>query len=251
MPSPTLALLHGYLGFTRCGPIEYFRGVEQALRRTGLTPLIPQAPPASTVAERAEALARQLLHSDAPAFALVAHSMGGLDARHLITHLDPDRRIKSLLTVATPHRGTPLATWFLESRGLIPAGVRYMGRRDLSELTPEARAATPIPDRTDVAYSSYAGYRPLAELPFWFRPYGRIIPEDNDGMVPVSSAQWGNFRGNMRTDHLEFIGWSLGLPDSRIERPFDHLAFWVQAATEAMTTAQGKTNWEGKHGAER
>ncbi len=242
MPSPALALLHGYLGFTRCGPVEYFRDVEQALRRTGVIPIIPQAPPAGTVAERAEALARQLFRNDAATFALVAHSMGGLDARHLITHLDPDRRIKSLFTVATPHHGTPLATWFLESRGPLPAGIRYIGRRGLGELTPVARAATPIPDRTDVAYSSYAGYRPIAEFPFWFRPYARIIQEDNDGMVPVSSAQWGNFHGIMRTDHLEFIGWSLGLPDSRIGRPFNHLVFWLQAAAEAMIAAQGETN---------
>jgi triacylglycerol lipase len=241
MPSPTLALLHGYLGFTRYGPIEYFRGVEQALHRTGLAPLIPRVPSAGTVAERAEKLARQLFRSATPTFALVGHSMGGLDARYLITHLDPDQRVKSLLTVATPHHGTPLATWFLESRGLLATVVRYIGRRGLSELTPDARAATPIPDRTDVAYSSYAAYRPLTELPFWFRPYGRTIPEDNDGMVPVSSAQWGKFRGIMHADHLELIGWNLGLPDNRTGRPFDHLAFWVKAATEALIAAQGET----------
>ena len=130
--------------------------------------------------------------------------MGGLDARYLITFLDPDRRVKSLLTVATPHRGTPVATWLLESRGLIPAWIRHIGRPGLGELTPEARAAMPIPDRADVNYSSYAGYRPLNELPFWLRPYGRIVPENNDGLVQVSSAQWGRFRGIIRADH-----WSL------------------------------------------
>jgi len=76
-----------------------------------------------------------------PPFALVAHSMGGLDARHLIARLDPDRRVKSLVTVGTPHLGTPLASWLLDSRRLVPAVIRRIGNPGLRELTPEVRAA--------------------------------------------------------------------------------------------------------------
>lgn len=242
MALPTLALLHGFLGFSHRGPIAYFRGVEHALHRMHIIPLIPEMPSAGTIAERAEALSRQLFRSNAPAFALIGHSMGGLDARYLITHLDPDRRVKSLLTVATPHRGSPLASWFLQSRGLIPARIRHIGNPGLGELTPDARTAMPIPDREDVDYSSYASCRPLHELPFWFRPYGRVFREDNDGMVPVNSAQWGKFRGVMRADHLELIGWSLDLPNTQSGRPFDHLHFWTRAATEAITSAESKTS---------
>ncbi len=242
MVSPTLVLVHGFLGFSHCGPIEYFRGVKRALYRAhDITPLIPQVPAAGTIAMRAEILARRLFRSSTPAFALIGHSMGGLDGRYLITYLDPDRRIKSLLTISSPHRGTPLAEWALRSRGPIPAWIRHIGKPGLSELTPEARAAMPIPDREDVDYSSYASCRPLEELPFWFRPYGRVIPEGNDGMVPVSSAQWGRFRGIVRADHLELIGWSLGFPDARSARPFDHLPFWTRASAEAVASAEDKT----------
>ncbi len=250
MPPPTLALLHGFLGFSHRGPIEYFRGVGQMLRKMDIAYLIPEVPPAGTVAERAEALARQLFRSDAPVFTLIAHSMGGLDARYLIAHLDPDRRIKSLLTIATPHHGSLLATWFLESYSPIPIWVRSIGSRGLRELTPEVRAAMPIPDREDVAYSSYAGCRPPDELTFLLRSYGRIIPEDNDGMVPVSSAQWGKFRGVIRADHVEFIGWNLGLPNARSTRPFNHIDFWVQVVAEAMAGAKGKISTGGSNGAE-
>ena len=59
-------------------------------------------------------------------------------------------------------------------------------------------------------------------------------------MVPLSSAQWGKFRGIMRADHVEMLGWSLSLPDIRSARPFDHLRFWRQAATEALAAAEGK-----------
>jgi triacylglycerol lipase len=240
MASPTLVLIHGFLGFSRWGPIEYFRGVRKMLLRSGIRPLIPNLPPAGSIAVRAEALARVLFSTDASAFALVGHSMGGLDARYLITHLDRDKRVKSLLTVATPHRGTPLATWFLKACGPIPTCIRYIGRPGLCELTPEARAAMPILDRDDVDYASYASCRGLDELPFWLRPYGRVIPEDNDGMVPVDSTKWGQFRGIMQADHLELIGWSIDLPDARSKRPFDHLAFWREAAAVVIAGAANK-----------
>jgi triacylglycerol lipase len=240
MARPTLALLHGFLGFSHRGPIEYFRGVKGALRQMHIPLLIPEVPPAGTIGERAETLAAKLLRGNTSTFALVAHSMGGLDARYLITYLDPDHRIKSLLTVSTPHRGSPLAAWMLESRGPIPAWFRHIGRPALDELTPKACAAMTIPDRGDVNYASYASYRPPDELPFWLKSYGRIIPEDNDGFVSVSSAQWGEFRGIMHADHVELLGWSLGLPDAKSARPFDHLRFWTRAAAEAMAAAEKK-----------
>jgi triacylglycerol lipase len=235
-----LALLHGFLGFVKWGPFEYFRDVREMLQRIHIDPLMPEVPGNGTIAERAEALAGTLFRTRTPAFALIGHSMGGLDARYLITHLDPDRRVKSLITVATPHHGTPLARWFLESPGLVEAYIRRVGGQGLHELTVEARAAMPIPDRDDVDYSSYSGRRPPAELPFWLRPYGHIIGEDNDGMVPVRSAQWGQFRGLVRADHIELIGWSLALPNRRTERPFDYLPFWARAANEALAVAKQK-----------
>lgn len=241
MVRATLALLHGFLGFSHRGPIEYFRGVKETLRDMQITPLIPEVPTAGTIAERAETLASKLLSGNTSTFALVAHSMGGLDARYLITYLDPDCRIKSLLTVSTPHRGSPLAEWMLESRGPIPAWFRYIGRPALDELTPRACAAMSIPDREDVDYASYAGFRAADELPFWLKPYGCIISGENDGMVPLSSAQWGKFRGIMRADHVELLGWSLSLPDIRSSRPFDHLRFWRRAAVEAIAAAEEKT----------
>ncbi|SEK83553.1 thioesterase [Nitrosovibrio tenuis] len=238
MVRPVVVLLHGFLGFVKWGPFEYFRGVKDALCHVDIDPLTPEVPTAGTIAERAEVLAHKLFRSNTPAFALVGHSMGGLDARYLITHLDPDRRIKSLITVSTPHQGSPLARWFLESRGPIQAYIRHIGDPGLRELTPEACRAMHIPDRDDVHYMSYASCRPPGELPFWLRPYGRAIDEDNDGLVPVSSAQWGQFRGVVRSDHIELIGWSLGLPDAQSGRPFDHLAFWTRVAAEATAAAE-------------
>ena len=43
---------------------------------------------------------------------LLGHSMGGLDGRHLITHIKPNEyRPASLTTLCTPHRGSPFMDW--------------------------------------------------------------------------------------------------------------------------------------------
>ncbi len=245
MARPVVALLHGFLGFVKWGPFEYFRGVRDALCQMHIDPFMPEVPAAGTIAERAEVLAGKLFRTNVPAFALVGYSMGGLDARFLISHLDPDRRVKSLTTVSTPHRGSPLAQWFLESRGLMQTYIRHVGHPGLCELTIGACAGMHMPDRADVSYSSYASCRPFGELPFWLRPYGHVIGEDNDGLVPVSSARWGQFRGAVRSDHMELIGWSMDLPDAGTGRPFDHRAFWTRAAAEAIAAAEHQKPVEG------
>ena len=42
----------------------------------------------------------------------LAHSMGGLDCRHLISHIRPAEYAPlSLTTISTPHRGSPFMDW--------------------------------------------------------------------------------------------------------------------------------------------
>ena len=67
------------------------------------------------MAARAAELRAQILRwTDGPVN-LVAHSMGGLDARYLITHLNMAEQVRSLTTVSTPHRGTYLVDWFFQN----------------------------------------------------------------------------------------------------------------------------------------
>lgn len=42
-------------------------------------------------------------------FHVVGHSKGGLIARHYVQHFGGDRRVRSLITLGTPHHGTPTA----------------------------------------------------------------------------------------------------------------------------------------------
>lgn len=234
--APVPVLLHGFLGFAHFGPITYFRGVQRALAKDGVCVIVPTMPPAGSIMERADVLARALMRSSAAAFVLLGHSMGGLDGRYLISNLDREHRVKSLITVGTPHGGSAIAQRLLEANGVAGRLARRHWAPALGDLAPETRAREIIPDRADVAYSSYAGVRPSDEVPLLLRPFARQFQDANDGFVPLSSARWGDFRGTVRSDHLELVGWSVGLPNRGTARPFDHLAFWRRIIREAIAT---------------
>ncbi len=61
---------------------------------------------ARTVADKIEGIcARHGLDR----FHVIGHSKGGLIARHYVQHHGGDRRVKSVITLGTPHHGTPTA----------------------------------------------------------------------------------------------------------------------------------------------
>jgi triacylglycerol lipase len=122
-------------------------------------------------------------------------------------------RVRGLATIATPHRGTPLATWILDTSGLVQTLLRPWAKKALTDLTPEVcqHFNEHLPDQSDVRYISYAGVRPLSEMPPWFRPWTRLISKqtgENESQAPLSSAMWAEFKGVVRADHLELVGWN-------------------------------------------
>jgi triacylglycerol lipase len=129
-------LVPGFLGFANLGRITYFghvsRILTERLEAMGLDPhihVVRTSPTASLparaarVAEVIDATARR---GGAPLH-LIGHSSGGLDVRLLTapgvglpTALDVERiasRVRTVVTIATPHHGTPLASLFTTLRG--------------------------------------------------------------------------------------------------------------------------------------
>lgn len=238
-----LVFVSGLGGFDRIGlpglSISYFRGLRDYLNRQGITPHFPSQRPFATVEERAQYLARYLDGQPGQRILLVAHSMGGLDCRYLIRHLDPDMRVRGLATVATPHRGTPLADWFFDSNGAL----QQLGCKLLNPALGELRSQVcalfneTVTDRPDVVYHSYAGVRPVEEVPLIFRPWSRLIAAhagESDSQVPLSSAKWGQFKGVARADHFELAGWSFGLPRPAASRPFEACLNYANAVKELV-----------------
>ena len=129
-------LVPGFLGFVNFGRLSYFGHVQRALgeRLTALSFAarinLVRTPPTASLPERAAYLA-ETIAATAPrrvaGLHLLGHSSGGLDARlltapgvRLPTEIHLERlaaRVRTVVTISTPHRGTPLAAFFTTLRG--------------------------------------------------------------------------------------------------------------------------------------
>lgn len=108
-----IVLVHGMGGFDEIGPLDYFYGVPELLRNAGYEVHVALTDPFNGSDVRAGQLAlyvdRVLACTGHPRVNLVAHSQGGIDARWLVHGLGYADRVASVTTLATPHRGTPIA----------------------------------------------------------------------------------------------------------------------------------------------
>jgi triacylglycerol lipase len=239
-----LVFCHGMLAFSAIKmrmPENYnsFSSLAQSLRDRGFQAFFPQVAPTSGIVERAQQLREQIVRWTDQPVNLIAHSMGGMDARYLITHLDMADRVRSLTTIGTAHRGTSLADWFITNyRNRVPLllameafGVNVDGFRDCRIGACKAfNEATP--DRPGVTYFSYGGAVPQSRVsPFLRRAWTILTPLEgpNDGMVSVKSARWGEYLGTIAADHFAQT------PDAVFLRPgedFDAAGFCFRVIEE-------------------
>jgi triacylglycerol lipase len=245
-----LVLVHGLLGFDqlRIGPwivADYFQGIPEALRAAGNRVLVASLSPTRGIADRALQL-KQLLDRESPGepVHLIAHSMGGLDSRYLISRLGMSQRVLTLTTLGTPHRGTTFADWGLHrlTRLLRPlfefANVPYQAFFDLT-VAHCASFNRQTPDAPGVRYFSVAGdFQPHWLTPEWQLPT-RILSRaegPNDGVVSVASAAWGEDCTRWDGDHLNLINWKHSWTPARRqkERTADYAALVRRLADEGF-----------------
>jgi len=119
-PYPII-LAHGMAGFERIGSLNYFFNVAADLRARGETVVEAHVPPFESSAVRASYLSHvvddTLAGTGACKVNLIGHSQGGLDSRYLISSMGYGDRVGGLVTVSTPHLGSPVADAAL---GLLP-----------------------------------------------------------------------------------------------------------------------------------
>lgn len=209
-----IVLVHGILGFDRFSLagtlIEYFRGMPEALRAAGnIVPEPPALNPAGSVVERATCL-QTFLNTNADVDGrqvhLIAHSMGGLDCRYMISRLGMADRVLSLTTLGTPHRGTPLADLDVGVLGPLmnllglTGLVDLKGFFDLTIRNSREFSLEEVPDVKGIKYFSIAGqYDPGLFTIGLLKPSHDLLIERgegaNDGLVSVASATFGTFLG--------------------------------------------------------
>ncbi|MGF1561221.1 MAG: lipase family alpha/beta hydrolase [Geminicoccaceae bacterium] len=232
----TVIFAEGYLGgFVQALYWRQLLPFINGLRAFGYDVHTPRTPPTARIAERAEVLATCLVRARFERCVVVGHSMGGLDARYLAHALDPDRRIRMIVTLGTPHHGSALADYYLDNDGMLAGFARYIDHGALSELSLEAmrifNASTPL--RNDVRFRAIAASRPVAEQAMPIQPFGQLLEDldgSNDGFVtPVSSA-FGHEVAYVNADHMELVGWDL----ARISGPRREIYDPVPALRRAL-----------------
>lgn len=236
-----VVLAHGLLGFARAvvGPIAgvaYFRGIEERFVAEGVRVLAPAVPATGSIARRGRAL-RDAVVAAFPGekVHIVAHSMGGLDARHAITHEGLAAQVVTLTTLGTPHRGSPVAdvgTRLARKAGVFRA-LRLAGidAAAFDDLRSDACAAfnERTPDAPEVRYTSVAGRRARDATKMNLRATFDVVAAadgPNDGLVSVRSARWGEAAEEVDADHLDLVGWTLP-GDGLLGRPADVDAVWA------------------------
>jgi len=122
-----VVLCHGLFGFDKKGPesipflqINYWNRIKKYLEQLGCKVLVPKVSPAGGVKYRAQEL-NKFIEANFPnqKVHLIAHSMGGLDCRYLITHIKPSTyKVLTLTTLSTPHRGSPFMDWCRKKFGV-------------------------------------------------------------------------------------------------------------------------------------
>jgi triacylglycerol lipase len=231
-----VVLAHGVLGFDKIAfggkEHSYFRGVSGHLSRVGAEVHRPRVSSAAAIAVRADELARLVRDIGARKVNVIAHSMGGLDARYAIAKLGLADRVASLTTVGTPHLGTPVADLGMKLSDMLRLSTLLGRVVDLSgfyDLTTRRMTQfnDEIVDARGVMYASVVGRidRMRAHPLLW--PTHLYLSErgggDSDGLVPVSSQKWGEVLRQIDADHWAQIGWSNG---------FDALAFYEELLAE-------------------
>ena len=93
----TIVLAHGILGFGTLpfpfSQLTYFNGVAAHLSQQGHTVIAPNVNPIGSIADRGRMLAEAILEvpiADDEKLHVIAHSMGGLDARHALSNIQED-----------------------------------------------------------------------------------------------------------------------------------------------------------------
>jgi triacylglycerol lipase len=240
VPRHPIVFCHGMLAFSRLHmqlPKDgnYFSPLKEFLKERGFQTLFPRVEPTGGVKHRAQQLREQILRWTDEPVNLVAHSMGGLDARYLITHLGMADRVRSLTTISTPHHGSYLSDWFLANyRERVPLllalqafGMNVDGFRDVGPAAcREFNACTP--DSPKVRYFSFGGAVSQVHCtPALRRAWNmlNVVEGPNDGLVSVTSARWGEYLGTLHVDHFAQT------PDMAFVHPaetFDPLAFYFR-----------------------
>jgi triacylglycerol lipase len=213
--------------------MHYFKCIRSMLNSHGFDVWHSSVPWAAGVQARSEQLRLNVLdilkQTGAAKVNIIAHSMGGLDSRRMMFN---DRntgkiheKIAAIVTISTPHEGSPAADWILQNLpevphilkdlGIVAEGLRDLTTAECAKFNNDAQVQS-FENALAVNVSTYAGQSNMLSTITVLKPFNVLIKERqgaNDGLVSVVGAKW-NKRDHKgiwdSTDHLNELGhWDL------------------------------------------
>lgn len=157
---------------------------------------------------------RVLKETGAEKVNLISHSKGGLEARYVISTLHMSNQVASLTAIAAPHHGSKTMDRIYKLPKVLFEIVSVFVNlwfRSLGDTKPDfhnvCKSFTTSyaqefnknnPDMDGVYYQSYAAVMKNSFSDFFMSiPHFviNLIEGENDGLVPLYSAKWTNFKG--------------------------------------------------------
>lgn len=200
--------------------LNYWGRIPKELKKNGGNVYYGKQQSSLSVADSAVELKEQILHvlhtTTAEKVNIIAHSKGGLDARYAISKLRMSEYVASLTTINTPHRGCQFVDDLLAR---LPSWLicfvsdRYNAIfQKLGDSSPDFLAGVKdltaascalfnlnVPDVPGVMYQSSMSMMHSASSACFPQNIGYLLVRkhegDNDGLVAVSSAVWGQYTG--------------------------------------------------------
>jgi triacylglycerol lipase len=233
-----IVLIHGLGARQNIGPLRYFSHLPELLAKAGTEVLLADIHPWHSLETRTEELKAQI-NARFPdgKVNLLGHSMGGLDARHVVAKGGFAERVASVTSVGSPHRGTSVGDFVLKTlpetaRLAIEELINVFGlsNQGLQQMTREHVMNTLAPELGDAAGVAYFSATTVIRnpafrnsLPVFWLPHRLIhaIEGENDGFVSEESAKWGEHIVTDYGDHYAQIGYEYAL-----NRSFDFEGFY-------------------------
>ncbi len=222
--SAPILLVHGIIVV---GPHPIFglttfdRAIVRALTDDGFDVWLPALPAVAPPAARAQALLEAIdqvrARTRAAKVHIIAHSQGGIDTRLLLDDPRAAGKIAAVVTLSTPHAGTPLALWWRRIRGgLFESAVNRIGRdidrsrgwavEEDSDFRATAVALTP----TAMATFNAAHANPPVPL---FSVAGTPEPTSSDG-----ACDGGAWPAPTQLGHRQLVMWVAGQMMDDVEK---------------------------------
>ncbi|WP_238916776.1 triacylglycerol lipase [Clostridium sp. YIM B02555] len=215
-----LVLVHG-VGFRDLKYINYWGRIPKELIRNGATVYYGNQEAWGTVEYNAKDIKNKIMNiikeTGSEKVNIIAHSKGGLDSRYMISKLDMGDYVASLTMISSPHRGCK----FVDIACKIPDKIykaiarffdkhyKLLGDKNPDFYTASRQFSTyhskkfneEVKDVEQVYYQSYTSVVKnifsdyVIAIPYIFV---KLTEGENDGLVAIDSAKWGEFKGVLR-----------------------------------------------------